>query len=283
SQLKSKKSALALYLADAGIEKTIYEFNQSTGPYTFAGLETFLPDSSNPLGSFIVTFSSAPAAPEVWTINAVGYVPKAASPQTTRKIKVVCQRPNNPIIVNSALAAGGNVRVGGNADVDGGTLAGVTVPPGNTATTQGSGNIDGTPPTGLAPFPTFEEIFGITFSQMEDIANIKYSLPANNALAEGITWCNGDFMVTTNGWNGNGILVVNGDFKMTGGQFSGIIYVKGTFDMSGNANVSGAVFSENTADIELSTGNSQLTYDAAAESYAETLYPFKLISWKEIL
>ncbi|MFH1238645.1 MAG: hypothetical protein V1653_00870, partial [bacterium] len=46
SQLKSKKSALALYLADAGIEKTIYEFNQSTGPYTFAGLETFLPDSS---------------------------------------------------------------------------------------------------------------------------------------------------------------------------------------------------------------------------------------------
>lgn len=283
SHVKSKQSTLALYIADAGIERAIYEFSQSTGPYSFGGTETFLPDSSNPDGSFMVYFSSSPAVPNRWVIESSGYVPNAASPQAIRKIEAICERPDNPIKVTSALAAGGNVRVGGNASVNGDTLAGVTIPPGSTATTIGNGDINGTPPTSNAPFPSFEEIFGIAFSQMEDIATIKYNLPANNALAEGITWCNGDFRVTSSGWTGNGILIVNGDFKMTGGQFSGIIYVKGSFDMSGNASVVGAVFSENTADIELSTGSSQLTYDTVAESYAESLYPYKLILWKEIL
>jgi hypothetical protein len=283
SNAQSKKSTRAFYMADAGVERSIYEFNQSTGPYTFGGTEIFLPDNINPEGSFVITYSSSPVIPDTWVVNSTGYIPKAVNPQAIRRIEAVCQKPASPITVNGALAAGGNVTVGGNASVDGGTLAGVLVPPGYTATTQGSGDIDGTPPTSTAPFPTFQAIFGISFAEMENIAEIKYNLPANNAPADGITWCNGDFMVTTNSWTGEGILIVNGNFKMTGGHFNGVIYVKGTFDMAGNAEVLGAAFSENTANIELTTGHSQLTYDASAESLAESLYPFKVISWKEIL
>lgn len=280
---KSKKANLALYIADAGVERVLYELNQSTGPYSFAGVETFLPDSSNPDGSFVLSFSSSIAFPDRWVIESTGYVPNSSSPKTSRRIEVICEKPDNPISVTSALAAGGNVRVGGNAEVDGGTLSGVTVPAGFTATTQGSGEIYGIPPTDTAPFPSFEEIFGITLTEMENISTTKYNLPANNAPADGITWCNGDFKVTTSGWTGSGILIVNGDFKMTGGQFNGIIYVKGSFDMSGNASLVGGIFSENTADIELTTGASSISYNATVVESAGDLYPYEITSWKEIL
>ncbi len=280
----SRKSNSAIYIADAGIEMSIYEFNRSTGPYSFGGVETFLPDSIDSKGSFIVSFSSSMAFPDRWEIESIGYVPNASSPTLARKIRAICERPDNPINVTSALAAGGNVRVGGNAAVDGGTLVGITVPSGSTATTKGSGTITGSPTaTATAPFPSFEEIFSISFAQMESIATTKYNLPANNAVADRITWCNGDFQVTTSGWKGEGILIVNGDFKMTGGEFTGIIYVKGSFDMSGNASLIGGIFSENTADIELTTGTSSLLYTAAAEDAAEDLYPYGITSWKEML
>ena len=279
----SKKSNTALYIADAGIEMSIYEFNKSAGPYSFDGVETFLPDSINPKGSFVVSFSSSVAFPNRWEVDSIGYVPNASLPKLTRKIRAICEKPNNPINVTTALAAGGNVKVGGNASVNGGTLAGVTVPSGYTATTQGSGTIVGSPDTATAPFPSFEEIFSISFEQMESIATTKYNLPANNAVADRITWCNGDFQVTTTGWTGSGILIVNGDLKMTGGEFTGIVYVKGSFDMAGNASLVGGAFSENTATIELTTGTSTLVYNASAEKLAEDLYPYGIISWKEIL
>ncbi|MFH1783613.1 MAG: hypothetical protein ABH868_01755 [bacterium] len=281
-QVKSDKSNLALYLADAGVERVLYEFKLSTGPYTFAGTETFLPDNADPDGSFIVSISSSAGVPGKWDIAATGYVPDSTSPNISRRIQVKCEKLINPITVTSALAAGGDVRVGGSAEVDGSPLAGVVVPAGSTATTQGGGQIIGSPPTATAPFPSFEEIFGITEQEMENIASTKYNLPANNAAATGITWCNGDFMVTTSGWTGSGVLVVKGDFKMTGGLFTGIIYVEGSFMMSGNANVSGGIFSQNTADIELTTGNSELQYDSTAVDNAGDLYPYKVISWEEI-
>lgn len=284
-RIKSKKSTLALYIADAGIETALYEFEQSTGPYSFGGIETFLPDSTDSEGSFIVSFSSSLAFPDRWVIESIGYVPNSASPRATRKIEAICEKP---ISVTSALAAGGNVTVGGNASIDGGTLPGVTYPPNATPpATHGSGTITGQPTdTATAPFPSFEGTFGITFDEMFDIAISTYTSPANNVPADGITWCDGDFQVTTSGWTGSGILVIRGDFRMTGGQFNGIIYVKeGSFDMSGGASIVGCVFSEDTADIELATGTSSITYSTTTVNSARELYPYKykMTSWKEVL
>ena len=73
--------------------------------------------------------------------------------------------------------------------------------------------------------------------------------------------------LTTNNWQGQGILLVDGDLDMTGNvQFMGAIIVRGTLSTYGNgAHITGAVMAANV-DLDQNTvlGNSSIKYSSCA-------------------
>jgi hypothetical protein len=126
---------------------------------------------------------------------------------------------------------------------------------------------------------------------MEDNATNLYTDPENNVSPVGeITWSNletiDEMTISDNNWQGSGILVVNGDLRITGGTFRGIIWVIGTLWVSGNPVIDGAIYVESGAEFETTlTGNPTVSYDSDAISdafgYLPSNLPPHLISWKE--
>ena len=144
--------------------------------------------------------------------------------------------------IEAAIIAAGDVEVKGNALITGEIIEHATV--------------------------DFEEIFGITKAAMRDSAVHYYLDPPNNVTpVDSITWVDvsgGDsFKLTTTGWYGSGILIVDGDCDITGGIFEGVLYVMGSLYMRGNDYSLGMIFVECDADIQTEiAGTSNITYDA---------------------
>ncbi|MDD5491207.1 MAG: hypothetical protein PHV60_00820 [bacterium] len=268
--VQSSKQNAALYIADGGIEKAMWELNRSTG---YEG------ESNIPLGSgtFTVVISTPAGNPNQREIVSTGQIGLSR-----RKIKTLCEKIPGTITVNSALACGGNVNMGGNASVAGGTLTGILVPVGCSVSTAGGSIVTGTPSTGNAPFPSFEDVFGMTMAQMEGFATNKYTNPGNNPVCSGITWVDGDLKATTSSWSGTGVLIVNGDFDMSGGNFTGVIYVVGTFRMTGNARIDGSILSQSMAEVTGIFGTADIAFNPTAVEQANNVYPFKILTWQEM-
>ena len=117
----------------------------------------------------------------------------------------------------------------------------------------------------------FEEVFGISLARIRRLANYDYVNPSPNmSPVAGITYIetsgNRKAKVTTTGWSGSGILIVDGVFELTGGYFEGIIWVEsGEFRVAGGAEVRGAIFiNDDPEDIyDHVRGTCDLTYDQA--------------------
>ena len=114
----------------------------------------------------------------------------------------------------------------------------------------------------------FETVFGMTMAQMRAIADNDYTNPPNNVTpVNGITYIettgNNKAHFTNHHWSGSGILIVDGEFHMTGGTFDGIIWVEGgRFMMSGNGLVQGTIFINADPDEQTKiTGNCDIYYD----------------------
>lgn len=114
----------------------------------------------------------------------------------------------------------------------------------------------------------FETVFGMTMAQMRAIADNDYTDPPNNVTPiNGITYIettgNNKAHFTNHHWSGSGILIVDGEFHMTGGTFDGIIWVEGgRFMMSGNGLVQGTIFINAEPDEQTKvTGNCDVYYD----------------------
>ena len=98
--------------------------------------------------------------------------------------------------------------------------------------------------------------------------------------ANGITWIEGDANYTMKWWDGQGILIVTGNLKLTGGVFEGIIYVMGDLDgQAGGAYVKGGIVIGGDAKI---AGTSSIVYDAVTIDNAGKSYPYEIDSWEEI-
>lgn len=268
--VKSNKQNAALYIADGGVEKALWEINRTSG---YTGESNIILGN----GKYTVVVSTPAGNPDQREINSTGQIGSYR-----RKIKVLCERLPGEITVNSALACGGDVNVGGNANIVGGTTTGVLVPVGCSVSSIGSSTVTGTPATGNASFPTFEDIFGMTIAQMQGFATTKYTNPGNNPACTGITWVDGDLKATTTSWVGTGILIVNGDFEMTGGNFTGVIYVFGAFKMAGTSRIDGAILSQSMADVTSIFGTADIVYSATAVEQANDVYPFEIIAWQEV-
>lgn len=268
--VQSNKQNAALYIADGGIEKAIWELNHNTD---YSGESNILLGN----GKFTVTVSTPAGLPNQRALVSTGQIGLSR-----RKIKALIEKIPGSISVNSALACGGNVNMGGNASVNGGTITGVLVPVGCSVSTVGASTITGTPATGNAPFPVFEDVFGMTMAQMKGYATNKYTNPGTNPACNGITWIDGE-LKTNSFWHGTGVLIVNGDFDMTGGgTFTGVVYVIGAFFMAGHAQIQGAVLSQSLADITGIFGTADLYYSDTAVDQANNVYPFKILTWQEV-
>jgi len=138
----------------------------------------------------------------------------------------------------------------------------------------------------------FETIFGITMEQMRAIADHDYTNPSNNVSpVNGVTYIeltgNNKVHFTNRHWSGSGILIVDGDFQMTGGTFEGIVWVNGRLQIAGNALVRGSMFVSEEPNNQLPhvTGNCDLYYDydivhQLLSTYNITSKPrVKILSW----
>jgi len=120
----------ALYLAEAGLEKAIWQLNETSGSYT-GETNTFLPDQPNDLGQFSVSVNEI--NPALKTITSTGYVPNATSPRAQVTVKADTQITNQVIsfayatqigsggiVMNNQAGIKGNVYELGNVYSNGG-------------------------------------------------------------------------------------------------------------------------------------------------------------------
>ena len=254
---KERDSSQALWLAEAGVDRAIAE----------------LPNTplSGTLGNGAYSTQTTALTSTRFLINSTGGVPSTAvSPNNAiRKISAVVERPANPASpgdVTSAITASGDVEVRGSAQVNG------TIDEENEVF-------------------NFEDVFGISKEAMKSGAAHYYTDPANNITpVDRATWVDIDTLtemkITETGWSGTGILVVDGDLTITGGHFSGIIWVIGTLRVSGNPIIDGAIFVESGAEVDTTlTGNPTVSFDSNAVSSAFGFIPStstpQIIGWKE--
>jgi hypothetical protein len=244
-------SAKAFWLAEAGIAQAIDDFPNSP-------LSGFLGNTNNTYDT-----QTAPVAGFAgrYSIVSTGSVIRPSADTITRAIEVIVQQPQFGSI-GDAISSTGDIVVGGAAKVTG-TMA----------------------PNSVF---SFEDKFGLTGSQVRAQADHFYTDPENNIEpVDGITWIDitpGDELVISNNtWSGSGIWIVNGDLKLTGGDFSGILWVNGSLDLStGNPDFFGAVFVNCGEDEITVLGAADITWDADAINDAlSKISPF-ILSWKEL-
>ena len=169
----------------------------------------------------------------------------------------------NPTGVDSAITSTGKIVVKGSSDINGGISENATF--------------------------DFKEIFGYTKTEVESGATNLYVDPENNILpVDNITWVNfvenTELLISDNNWEGSGILIINGDMRISGGYFEGIIWVIGNLRITGNPIIEGAIFVEGGTDIEttLSTGNPTINYNSDVVSstyYLSGASAFNILTW----
>lgn len=138
----------------------------------------------------------------------------------------------------------------------------------------------------------FPDLFGITKAEMEVYASTVYNDPVNNIMpVEGITWVNvsegEEFRVSISNWEGSGLLIVNGNVRISGGSFDGILYVTGELRITGNPIINGSILVESDTEVVEDTaiqGNVTINYDEQGISVAldplSFLFP-EVVSWRE--
>lgn len=116
----------------------------------------------------------------------------------------------------------------------------------------------------------FSDLFGATKEKVKASADNLYSEEDNFAgggvEVSGLTWVevsSGKELTISGNFEGEGILIVEGDCHITGTEsFKGIIYVIGELTVSGNASITGSVLAESAAGIDTTlAGNINITYD----------------------
>lgn len=119
----------------------------------------------------------------------------------------------------------------------------------------------------------FANLFTATKDQIKNNATYVYNEDNFGEPVSGITWVevsSGSQLVTAGNLQGDGILVVAGDCRISGtNNFEGIIYVIGGLTITGTVNISGAVFSESETNIDTELmGNVSIKHDQDAISLA---------------
>jgi len=239
--VKKVQSTQAFWIAEGGLGMAISYLPNMPETNPFSGT------LGN--GEYDVTITPVDGYSNRWTIESVGSVDTA-----TRRIRAIVVVRQD---ITTAVTVSGGLEVKGSAEVNGDVKENTT--------------------------PCFIDVFGMTKEEMQDSATHIYTNPPNNKMpVEKITWVNdSDFRITEDGWVGSGILIVNGDLKITGGTFDGIIWVIGKLNISGNPVIDGSIFVEGEVTVDTTiTGTADISLNQSAIDEAfRNLSTF--LSWQE--
>ena len=287
-------NAQARAIAESGLERALWALTKGDSNPGFTGsLPTPLPNPAPApydgsqfvnlgFGQFKVTVTNGPAVNER-TIEAVGYVPTAASPIAIKKIQTVVTRVKF-LDPPCAVCAGGeapnglntSIRVGGSASISAANTNdnycnGVT--PTAAALSAGTISTNGTPnltgPSGGSAMST-----GVSQTSMQewlfsdaDMQMLKALAKANGTYYQGNqTWTspppNGIIFVDTPSGNpltanppSSDLITVDIHGNWSQG-WNGWLIVAGTIQISGNATLNGLIYAQNDVDLHGAGGGS---------------------------
>jgi hypothetical protein len=273
---------------------------------------------------FVVTMTGTEHQNSSQTQTRLGQVVLVRKPHIS--IKGALTTSGSVTVGGNSMVSGTNTAPSGwTGCPPGGSLPGITVPNANQVTVNGNA----TSITGTGPNPslasdttintsTFQNFGSTTYSQLAAGADIQLPggptingigpvLNGNGSCNSAVTanWgdglnpsgaCGGYYPVihiasgvTINGGQGQGILLVDGDLKLSGGfTFFGIVITTGTFDATGNggngATVYGAVLAQNAnISTNVVNGGAQIQYSScvvqAALAGAATASPLNGRGW----
>jgi hypothetical protein len=170
----------------------------------------------------------------------------------------------SPTGLDNAITTGGTVTIGGSASVIG--------------------------PIAEHTDLDFQTVFGVTKEEVKAGAHNVYIDPENNFNpVDNVTWVeqvnDNQVLISLSNWRGSGIMIVEGNIKISGGRFSGILWVHGELDMSvGNARIEGAIVIEGSDDTFV-LGTADIAYDAALANQSFELLSnsgnFTILSWHD--
>lgn len=163
---------------------------------------------------------------------------------------------------------------------------------GDDAQTGGSSDLEGFPTwsdtSSTNTFYNIEEYLGIPLAQWNEIRNDPDFTSSNDAAnMDGIVVVSGDATggETFNGNTGTGLIYVNGDMDISGNfQWRGLIYVEGDCKITGTAWILGAMIVRGTTtDDAFSAGNSTILYSHdAVLTYVGQQLDYATLSWREL-
>lgn len=269
---KSIASTKAFWAAEAGLAKAA------------AQLPTTAPVSDNDLeqnGKNDLQYNVPAAVPVVgftnrWNITSTGKYILNAGAEIQRTVIAIVEKSSGPDseLITNAVETTGELKITGSVDIN----------PDETYAEEESSL-------------TFESVFGLSKDAVKALADRVYTdPPSNQQPVNGITWVDltgsNKYVISSN-WNGEGLLIVNGNgtdiaLDIAGGwTFEGVVWVIGKLSISGNPTITGAVFAESGADIENKlTGNATLTFNTTTKDSVFGLITQKLgakiISWQEV-
>lgn len=258
----------AFYIAEGGIE-TARKLIMDSPP---SGTLTIGPTDLGE-GNYAVTITNYQGNPSIWEVESIGTIPQTNINKTLKTI-VGLQQSGSWETILKAIYSTGKIKITGNAEIN---------PP---------DSYEAEAEISFGPTEKGPGTFGMTKDEMKARAHNYYENPPTNQLpVNKITWVEapgGQFKVTDDKWVGTDILIVNGDFFMTGGTFSGVLWVIGNVKISGNAVFRGSIFVESgdafiNVDVTI-TGTPIFTYDGIVirGAWVESgLITAPIFSWSE--
>lgn len=248
-------STRAFWLAEAGIAEAIYNMPN---------------DTSGSIGSSNYTYSTDTflLSGEYYQIDSTGSVQLPTGDTLMRSVSVVVRTsPVDPNKFQHAIRTTVELDVRGNVDING--------------PTEEFANI------------IFSDLFDHTKEDVKSFASNYYlDPPVDVTPVSGLTWVDlsagQELRISSDTWQGSGILIVNGDAQITGGTFNGILYIIGRLRMSGNPTINGTILAESDTEIvedTTVTGNVTINYDFDAIANALNILQFiipEITSWREI-
>ncbi|MDO8487085.1 MAG: hypothetical protein Q7S45_02235 [Candidatus Curtissbacteria bacterium] len=217
----------AVHLAEAGIDKTLWQLNQTAGTYTG---ETNTPVGTT--GTFTVAVTDK--SPGIKTITATGFVPNAAAPKEKQIIKVDTSISSETISFRYAVQVGaGGVNMENSSQINGNVYSNGNI------TGSGTSKITGDAyavETISSPDPT---VLGTKYPNQPPsiMPTIDYQYWKDAATAGGTTNCGGDCSFTS-GFIDLGPKKFVGNLILQNTVYAtmnGPIYVTGNVDIKNSA------------------------------------------------
>lgn len=234
-------STRALWLAEAGVAQAMANL-----PTMVSFTDTLGGNSAYQFGADSVTLIShdAVTGEDVYRIEARGWVVLPSAGTIERNIEsYVRLSPPQPGDFTAAIEAQGILDIRGNPTITGDVL----------------------PDSRF----TFEGKFNLTTAEIKAIATAEghYYEDPPSPLQDfyGLNWVkitdpSKKLQIPRTGWQGDGILIVEGQTDMEGGVFDGILWVIGELKISGNPTITGTVVAECGAEVTDVVGTPTLTY-----------------------